>query len=739
MKNTELLNGTRVVELAGEAGALAGRILADLGAEVVRVEWPSSDPLRATPPFAADGRSLRYAAWTRGKTIAAADDDIATLLKSATIVLDTPGLPGRPSFEPDCAPQAHWIRITPFGLNGPRSDWQASDLGIMAASGNLFATGDPDRAPLRCSEPVAYAHTGPEAAFAALSALASDRPQVVDLSMQETILVANMGAAGNFPLTKDPGQRKGAITGRTREIWPCRDGFVSFGLRGGRARLKSLALITDLLREEGLANAAWTERDWLTYDAKTADETELRALEEPLAALFAHRSMSEWYALACETNLMLAPAAGAGEILGREQNLARDAFATEDKWRGLPDRIALFRAGPATEKRPDTPPTTGGCWEGLRVVEFGSGAAGPIAARYFAENGATVIKVESRERPDFLRAMWAQASPHGLEGSPLFAALNPGKKSITLDLKSEDGQTRARQLIHWADLVLENFAPRAMRGFGLDYDTMVQEKPGLVMVSTCLNGQTGPHRNYPGFGGQGSALAGYNFLTGWPDREPIGPYGTITDSLAPRFAATLAAAALLHHRQHGRGGHFDLSQVEAAQYSLAPWLLAYAQTGELGQREGNGSPRCVPHGVFPTRGKDRWIALACWTDEQWQGLAKALDLSDAGRTTLEERRSCAEVLEKAVAVATSNEDAEELAARLQAAGIEAVPVADFGDVFADASLNQRGHFQRHEHSLLGEQFYERNGFRCSDAPGGYRTPAPTLGEHDEELAGILES
>ncbi|MDG1399202.1 MAG: CoA transferase, partial [Candidatus Binatia bacterium] len=191
-------------------------------------------------------------------------------------------------------------------------------------------------------------------------------------------------------------------------------------------------------------------------------------------------------------------------------------------WRSGPD-TGLSQAVEATSNTPDQ-----GCWEGLRVVEFGSGAAGPIAARYFAENGATVIKVESRERPDFLRAMWAQASPHGLEGSPLFSALNPGKKSITLDLKDPTGLARARDLIQWSDLVLENFAPRAMRGFGLDFESLVADQPDLIMISTCLNGQTGPHRNYPGFGGQGSALAGYNFLTGWPDREPLGPYGTIT-------------------------------------------------------------------------------------------------------------------------------------------------------------------------------------------------------------------
>src|SRR4029077_14842241 len=153
-----------------------------------------------------------------------------------------------------------------------------------------------------------------------------------------------------------------------------------------------------------------------------------------------------------------------------------------------------------------------------------------------------------------------------------------------------------RLVVEWADAVAENFAPRAMKGFGLDYDTLAAIKPDLVMMSSCLNGQTGPHRDYPGFGGQGSALAGYNALTGWPDREPVGPYGTITDSLAPRYVAAAlpgrlayprpprsvaaALAAGLHYRRRtGHGVYLDLSQVESAIWTLAPWLLDYEVDG----------------------------------------------------------------------------------------------------------------------------------------------------------------
>src|SRR5581483_11423441 len=184
---------------------------------------------------------------------------------------------------------------------------------------------------------------------------------------------------------------------------------------------------------------------------------------------------------------------------------------------------------------------------GTTLLELGGGAAGPVATRYFADHGATVIRVESRRRPDFLRILrMTPTTKGGVDGSEHFAVLNANKLSVALDLSKPEGVGVARRLALWADAVAENFAPGAMAKWGLDYASLVKARPDLVMISTCLNGQTGPERHYPGFGGQGSALAGFNHLTGWPDREPVGPYGTITDSLSPRFAALLLASALLH-------------------------------------------------------------------------------------------------------------------------------------------------------------------------------------------------
>ena len=753
---------------------MAGRILADLGADVVRVEPPGGDPLRTVPPLGPDGVSLRFVAWNAGKACLEVDGTedarLDALLAGAEVVLTTPGWPGALAPDPARAPQAVWVSVTPFGTDGPRGAWRASNLGVMASTGNMFCTGDPDRAPVRCTEPTAWSHVGPETAMAALSALASGRPQRVDVSVQEAVMIASMGHAARFPRTGNRGRRSGANIGNTREIWPCADGFVSFGLRGGKARVKNMQTITELVAKDGLATPALTERDWSTYDHNRVTPEELAAIAEPIGEYFTRHTMSELYEIACETNLMLAPTNSPRQLVESRQLAARDFFCTLDGIAHFPRTFVhvtstgdvVAAPGPAGPARPataedirwpprplpagDPSPSAGptrspGAWAGTNVLEFGAGAAGPIAVRYFAEHGATVVRVESRSRPDFLRTYGnTPGNPCGLEGSDMFDALNVGKLGLTLNLKHPDGVALAMRLMEWADAVAENFAPRAMKGFGLDYATVAATKPDLVMVSSCLQGQTGPHKDYPGFGGQGSALGGYNILTGWPDREPVGPFGTITDSLAPRFSAAALSAGLLYRRRTGRGVHLDVSQVEAAVYSLSPWVLDFDVNGHVGERQGNRSDRAVPHGAFRCAGDDRWVAVAVWDDEQWGRLASAMAL-DADTTaryaTLETRRRDVDTVEALVEAWTAPRRADEVSEALQALGIEAVPVADFSDACEDPQLHHRGHFVTLEHSCMGPCGYEHNGFLMSDAPRRFTHSSPTLGEHNEFVLGEL--
>lgn len=754
-----LLHGTRVVDLAGEPAAMAGRILADLGADVVLVEPPGGAPLRGLPN--------RFLAWSAGKrtvTVDGPDDpELDVLLATADIVIDTPGFAGALALDPGRAPDTVWVSVTPFGRTGPRADWRASDLGVMAAGGNMYSTGDPDRPPVRCTEPSGYAHVGPEVAFAALTALATGRPQRVDVSMQEVVLSSNMVGIAQFAKTGARGQRRGANIGRTREIWPCLDGWVSFGLRGGKARVPSLTILTRLVVADGIDAPALVDRDWNDFSQTTATDDDLAAIEAPVGQYFARHTMQELYDIACETNLMLAPCNSPKEIYASAQLAARDFFGDEsDRPRmprkfvtvSLPDsgsagggsggelrsrRITRKAASTLTAGPDDHTSRSRGAWAGTNILEFGSGAAGPIATRFFVEHGATVLRVESPSRPDFLRVYaLSPDNAHGLEGAPMYDGLNVGKRNVTLNLKHPAAVDLARRLVlEWADAVAENYAPRAMRGFGLDYATLAELKPDLVMISACLNGQTGPHRDYPGFGGQGSALSGFNWLTGWPDREPVGPHATITDSLAPRFVSTALAAGLLHHRHTREGVYLDLAQVEAGIYTNSAWLLDYEVDSVVGARMGNRSARAVPHGAFPCRGDDRWVAIACWNDDEWARLAGVIGLDDAALVTFAARQDRIDEVEAAVAAWTSELTREAVVDALQPLGIEAVPVQDFGDLNTDPQLAHRGHFVELSHPFMGDGLYEHNGFRLSDADAGYDRAGPTFGQDNDWVFGEL--
>jgi len=726
-----VLEGIRVVDLTGEAGALAARVLADLGATVTRPEPLDGGHFSHQPH--------RHAAWTARTEIrrmAADDPELDALLAAADVVLATRGH----GVEVDRAPTAVWVHLSPFGLTGPRAVWRAGDLGILASTGNLFATGDPDRPPVRCAEPVAFAHVGPEAAFAAVTGLLTGRPQQIDVSVQEAVMVASMGAAGRFARDPDRGRRV-AERGPMREIWPCADGWVRFALRGGESQAPSLAALG-----AEVGDPALTEQDWTTFRPDAGSTDGLAGLEEALGAWFVTRTKAELHALAQATGLPLAPVNAAADLLASEQLQARGLFGPLAGVAAAPLGFVHVHDGPAPDgprAAPDTATThqtfggSVGAWTGTRILELDRGAAGAIATRYFAEHGADVIRIESRRHPDDLRGGTGW-DPDGLERSALFDALNPDKRSVAINLDHPDARALVIELVKAADAVAVDLTPQALSGYGLAYADLLEHKADLVMIATSVEGQTGPHRDRPATAGLGGALAGFDHLTGWPDRDPTAPFGTITESLAPRFSAAALAAALLRRRRTGQGTYLDLSQVEAGVYALSPWLVEHQLTGVARGRRGNRAGRYAPHGVFPCAGEDRWIALAVYTEPEWAQLAAEAGLARPEWASVHGRLADVDALEVAVGAWTAGRDAQDLAERLQGLGIEAVPVADFGDASADPQLRARGHYVALDHPVLGPGEYERNGIRVSGAPCGYLAPSPTLGQHTEEvLADVL--
>jgi benzylsuccinate CoA-transferase BbsF subunit len=383
-----------------------------------------------------------------------------------------------------------------------------------------------------------------------------------------------------------------------------------------------------------------------------------------------------------------------------------------------------------------------GVFDGLRVLELGAGAAGPVATRYFADQGATVVRIESARRPDFLRLVhFTKDNPHGLDGAPMFVLMNPNKKSVAVDMSRPEGIEVVKRLVDWADVVSENFSPKAMTKWGLDYGSLRERKPDLVMISSCLFGQTGPQRLYPGFGGQGSAISGFNHMTGWPDRAAVGPYATITDSLSPRYVALLIVGALLHRRRTGEGQYIDVSQIETGVYSLSEMMVRYAASDEVMVRAGNRDEQAAPHGVYPCRGEDRWIAIAVHSDEEWRLLRREMGNPPFGQDprfdTRAGRLEHADELDGYVGRWTAQHDAQELMEALQEAGIEAGALQRMDELLEDPQLAHREHFRRLEHVHLGELAFETYGIRLAESPPVIETPGPNLGEHTEAVLARL--
>jgi crotonobetainyl-CoA:carnitine CoA-transferase CaiB-like acyl-CoA transferase len=792
-----VLAGVRVLDLTDESGWLAGKVLADLGADVVKVEPPGGDPGRRRGPFLGGRedpeRCLRWLALNTSKRSvvldlesAAGRDGFLSALARTDVLLESfpPGwLDARALGAAELRarnPRLVHCSITPFGSEGPRARFRGSDLVVVAMGGNAAMTGDPDRAPLRCTLPTSTFHGAPEAALGVVLALhareTTGQGGRVDVSLQECQLGTLMGGPGQAALRARAPRRSGPRTGRTREIWPAKDGYVSFGLRGGPARVPGLVSLVALMAESGMAPEWLRALEWSRFDANALADEELARLEAAFGAFFLSRTRAELFGEALRRRILLAPCNDAAAVLAEAQLRARDFFAALDSpdpgvrlehparcartsaggtdvrsraprvgehgaevlrgWQAEPAPRAPAGPAPPTQDR-----VGAGIFAGLKILEFGSGAAGPLVTRPFVEQGATVVRVESARRPDFLRAL-PGANPFGLDGSPMFVLLNAGKRSVRLDLTKPEGLALARRLVAWADVVTENFAPGVMARLGLDAEDARRARPELVWLSNCLFGQTGPQRHYPGFGGQGAAIAGFNALTGWPDREALGPYGTITDSLAPRFGALLVAAALLERLRSGRGAYLDLSQIEAGVYCLSEAVVRASANGEVASRLGNRDPDAAPHGIYPCAGEDRWIAIAVLSDAEWRALAGAMGspswAADARLSTLAGRLARQDELDAALSAWTRGLEAYTLMEQLQAAGVRAGVVQTFDDLLRDPQLAARGHFRKLRHAHLGELEFEHSGLRLADHPPRLEAPGPNLGEHDTEvLGGIL--
>jgi len=377
--------------------------------------------------------------------------------------------------------------------------------------------------------------------------------------------------------------------------------------------------------------------------------------------------------------------------------------------------------------------------EGVHILDFAWVGVGPITSKYLADNGADVIRIESLARPDVLRIgpPWKDAKP-GINSSQFFASFNTSKKGITLDLSKPKARELARRLVPWADIVVESFTPKVMRNWELDYEHLCELRRDLIMLSTCMQGQTGPNALYPGFGQLMAALSGFYYISGYSEDEPAPPYGAYSDFIAPRFSTSVLLAALDYRRRTGKGQYVDMSQYEAALHNLAPAIVDYFASGRVLGPRGNASVRYAPHGAYRCADDgehERWIAIAVATDGQWRAMLQVLGSAtrDSRFDTALKRVENRAALDELVGSLVRGHNSQELTKSLQAAGVAAYPVENCMDLHHDENLDAFGFWRWLEHKEMGHAVYEGLQHRMSRTPGDLRFAAPTLGQHNDEV------
>jgi crotonobetainyl-CoA:carnitine CoA-transferase CaiB-like acyl-CoA transferase len=379
--------------------------------------------------------------------------------------------------------------------------------------------------------------------------------------------------------------------------------------------------------------------------------------------------------------------------------------------------------------------------EGLRVIDLGWVWSGPMVAYIFADFGAEVIKVEHSERLDNTRLRGSpiingkKVEGKSIELGPYYHNVNRNKLSIRLNLKHPKGRELFKELVKVSDVIIENFTPGALKKLRLDYESLKEAKPDLIMVSLSTAGQEGPISDMRGYAPVISSYSGLESLVGYEGEPPL---GMMTFGLSDPNAAThgfFAVMVSLYHRERtGEGVYIDMSQLEASCAVLAEAMLEYQMNGRIMGPQGNRHRIQSPHGIYPCNGEDRWVAISVDSDENWKKLVEVMGNPDwAKGPTLQElngRLARRKVIDSRLAEWTSKQDREEIVKTLQAQGVAAMTVSTVEEQYTDTYFQYRGVRQEVIHPLLGRELLTSVPWSLSETPGTIRKSAPLLGEHD---------
>jgi crotonobetainyl-CoA:carnitine CoA-transferase CaiB-like acyl-CoA transferase len=776
-----MLNDLKVLDLSTDFGLMCGQLLADMGAEVQ--QW-------VRPEHAERLRERRHwQAYTLGKGVQVVDwpnapELLAAELRCADVLIESEpaGFLLRRGFDRTALerlnPRLVHVSVGGFGSDGPKAGYAYDDLTVAAASGLLYLTGSAADPPLRIGVPQAHAHAAADAAVGVLIALAErDRSglgQHVDAAGQDSLTLALLsrgldGAVGNARAQRSA---FGSVVGAVRlcNQFQARDGWVVV-LQGVVPPLAEfMKRVMAWVNEAGLCGADILDRDWSQAAVQMLQgritASDWAPVHDGISMLVASHTRLELMAEAVARRLLIAPVLTPGELLDsphvQARGFVRDgrggkrlgAFARFSR-SPLPLREAAARRwsdeaiqpadaplGHTTARSLGFEPAPGaGPLAGLRVLDLFWVVAGPGATRMLADYGATVVHVESSRRLDMVRNVppyiGGQAEP---ERAACHHTTNCNKLNVTLDLGTVEGRAILADLVRWADVFTESFAPGVVERMGFGYEAVRAINPRIIMISSSLMGQTGPWSPYAGYGNLAAAVSGFHALTGHPDAAPTGCFGPYTDFTSVRFNALAILGALRHRGATGEGQYVDMGQAEAALHFLAPECIAHLRDRMASGAHGNRDAYSVPCGVFPVAGEDRWIAIAIASEAEWRelcALAGMEDLLAAGIADVTARRSREDEIEARLADWTRDHDGPALEAELQARGIPAHCVLDTHDLARDPQLAHRGHFVPVTHRAFAPAAVESTRLRLSRSPARRPEHAPWFGIDDERVLGEI--
>lgn len=777
------LEGVKILELGNMvSAAYATKLMADLGADVIKVEEPGGDLARQRGPFPKNipdpEQSGLFLALNTNKRSCTIDprqdpDALRRLVAWADIVIHNYSPTAMAALGIDYEafrainPRLVMCSITPFGLTGPHKDYHAHELTYAHGGGWAWlspgGSDRPDLPPLKAFGHQCGFQTGLIASTATMAAyfrtLETGIGEHIDLSAHASATSFVEMNVYFYSYLGKIASRLGRKILAPLGIYECQDGAILL-LTAQPDQLQRLI--------EFMGNPTWAQEEYCKSPFTLARH--LDVVDPHLRAWIKGWKVMDLFHAAQAQRICVAPVCTMADLPVQEQLQARRFFVdvTHPRAGTLPHlgapyhlhepwwsmrrpapllgehngevgtSLGLVSGQSQTSPTPNSELRTPNLpLAGVRVLAFTWAWAGPYGAMQLAHLGAEVIHVESQTRPDGARLV--PIHPTGVTPSlntvGYFNQWNQGTKSIALDLSKPEALNIVKRLSATCDVVIQNFATGVMERLGLGYEELKKAKPDIIMASISGYGQTGPHRLYMGYGPAMGPLTGLSSLTGYVDGPPQEVGMAYGDPNGGINAASAICTALVARKRTGQGQHIDVSLWESMAVLMAEGWMDYAMNGTQPARMGNRDPLMSPHNCFRCAGEDEWVSIACGTEAEWQSLCRVMGqeqlTNDDRFLTASARKANEDELERLVATWTSTREKWDVTHALQAVGVAAYPTLSSKDLLDDPQLNERGFFVRLPHSEVGVRTHAGMPWLLAHAPNGVRAPAPLLGEHGE--------